>query len=101
MRKTLIALAAFAVVAVSFRGSLAGAPPAAFPDPSVDTPLAKAPAEDTAVVAGGCFWGIEAVFDHVRGVKHADSGYAGGKANTAHYEMVSQGDTGHAESVQI
>ena len=53
------------------------------------------------VLAGGCFWGMQDVFQHTKGVVSATSGYAGGKADTAHYEMVSQGDTGHAESVQI
>ena len=100
MRKAIIAVGVVSVLALSFRGSLAGAPPV-FPDPAVDTPLAKTAAEETAVVAGGCFWGIEAVFDHLKGVKHAESGYAGGNANTAHYEVVSHGNTGHAESVQV
>ena len=54
-----------------------------------------------AVFAGGCFWGVEAVFEHVRGVKDARSGYAGGKAKTASYETVSGGETGHAESVEV
>ena len=71
------------------------------PDPVVDAPLATAKGEQTAVIAGGCFWGIEAVFDHVKGVIKASSGYSGGAAKTAHYEKVSDGDTGHAESVQI
>ena len=71
------------------------------PDPAVDTPLAAAKGQQTMVVAGGCFWGIQAVFQHVKGVKKATSGYCGGKANTAHYEMVSTGSTGHAESVQV
>lgn len=53
------------------------------------------------VVAGGCFWGVQAVFQHTKGVVSAVSGYAGGGANTAHYEMVGTGQTGHAESVQI
>ncbi len=53
------------------------------------------------VVAGGCFWGVEAVFEHVKGVVTATSGYAGGEADTANYDRVSDGDTGHAESVQI
>jgi peptide-methionine (S)-S-oxide reductase len=57
--------------------------------------------EDTAVFAGGCFWGIEAVFDHVKGVKSAVSGYAGGNVASPSYEQVSTGDTGHAESVQV
>ena len=57
--------------------------------------------EQTAVFAGGCFWGVDAVFKHVKGVTNVVSGYAGGAASTAHYEMVSEGDTGHAESVQV
>ncbi|OIR11856.1 peptide methionine sulfoxide reductase MsrA 3 [mine drainage metagenome] len=60
-----------------------------------------APAEQTAVFAGGCFWGVDAVFKHVKGVTGVVSGYAGGDASTAHYEMVSEGNTGHAESVQV
>lgn len=60
-----------------------------------------APAEQTAVFAGGCFWGVDAVFRHVKGVSEVVSGYAGGSAATAHYEQVSNGDTGHAESVRI
>lgn len=60
-----------------------------------------APAEQTAVFAGGCFWGVDAVFKHVRGVSDVVSGYAGGSAATAHYEQVSQGNTGHAESVRV
>ena len=55
----------------------------------------------TAVFAGGCFWGLEAVFEHLKGVKDVTSGYSGGKANTAEYDLVSEGDTGHAESVKI
>lgn len=56
---------------------------------------------DTAVFAGGCFWGVDAVFRHVQGVLHVTSGYAGGGAATAHYPIVSTGMTGHAESVQV
>jgi peptide-methionine (S)-S-oxide reductase len=73
----------------------------AIPNPKVDAPLAAAKGEQTAVLAGGCFWGIEAVFEHVKGVTGVTSGYSGGAANTATYEMVSEGDTGHAESVRI
>jgi len=58
-------------------------------------------AEQTAVFAGGCFWGVDAVFKHVRGVSEVVSGYSGGSAATAHYEQVSNGDTGHAESVRV
>ena len=74
---------------------------AALPNPAVDAPIASSKAEQTAVVAGGCFWGIQAVFQHVKGVIKATSGYSGGAANTAEYELVSTGDTGHAESVKI
>ena len=56
---------------------------------------------ETAVLAGGCFWGVQGVFEHVRGVKQVASGYSGGAADTAQYETVSEGDTGHAESVQV
>jgi peptide-methionine (S)-S-oxide reductase len=71
------------------------------PNPALDAPLASAKGEQTAVLAGGCFWGIEAVFEHVKGVKKATSGYSGGSADTAQYETVSTGQTGHAESVRV
>ena len=71
------------------------------PAAEVDAPLASAPVEKTAVVAGGCFWGIQAVFQHVKGVTSAVSGYSGGAAETANYERVCSGDTGHAESVKV
>jgi peptide-methionine (S)-S-oxide reductase len=65
-------------------------------------PAARAAAaEQTAVFAGGCFWGVDAVFKHVKGVSEVVSGYAGGEGATAHYEQVSQGNTGHAESVRV
>jgi peptide-methionine (S)-S-oxide reductase len=57
--------------------------------------------EQTAVFAGGCFWGVDAVFKHIKGVSNVESGYAGGNADTAHYEEVSGGNTGHAESVRV
>jgi peptide-methionine (S)-S-oxide reductase len=69
--------------------------------PVVSEQLASVAGEDTAVFAGGCFWGVEAVYDHVKGVKRATSGYAGGDATNPSYEQVSTGDTGHAESVQV
>ncbi|MBC7783230.1 MAG: peptide-methionine (S)-S-oxide reductase MsrA [Burkholderiales bacterium] len=71
------------------------------PDPAVSAPLATAKGEQTAVFAGGCFWGVEAVFEHVKGVTEVTSGYSGGAAKTANYEAVSDGDTGHAEAVRI
>ncbi len=69
--------------------------------PAVDETAADKPATETAILAGGCFWGVQGVFQHVDGVTAAVSGYAGGKASTAHYERVEDGDTGHAETVQI
>jgi len=60
-----------------------------------------AAAEQTAVFGGGCFWGVDAVFRHVKGVSGVESGYAGGSADTAQYELVSRGDTGHAEAVRV
>lgn len=71
------------------------------PNPAVDTPLANTSAKEIAVVAGGCFWGVQAVFQHVKGVQSAISGYSGGSPSTAQYEVVSTGRTGHAESVLI
>jgi peptide-methionine (S)-S-oxide reductase len=71
------------------------------PPPALDAPRASVPSQQTAVVSGGCFWGVQAVFQHVKGVISATSGYAGGSAKTAEYETVSTGETGHAESVQI
>jgi peptide-methionine (S)-S-oxide reductase len=68
------------------------------PDPVLDTP---ATGMQTAVFAGGCFWGVQAVFQHSKGVMSAISGYSGGAANKAKYELVSGGDTGHAESVKV
>jgi peptide-methionine (S)-S-oxide reductase len=72
-----------------------------FPDPAVDIPASAATGPQTAVLAGGCFWGVEAVFEHLKGVTKVVSGFAGGEKSTAHYETVSTGRTGHAESVQI
>lgn len=73
----------------------------AFPTPAVDLPLSAVAKVDTAVFAGGCFWGIEGVFEHVRGVIDVVSGFAGGRAKNPSYEAVGSGSTGHAESVRI
>jgi peptide-methionine (S)-S-oxide reductase len=70
------------------------------PPPTADEPAAGSGSE-TAVLAGGCFWGVQGVFQHVKGVKSAISGYTGGNAGNAHYEDVGMGTTGHAESVQV
>jgi peptide-methionine (S)-S-oxide reductase len=74
---------------------------AEFPAPAVDIPAPAAKQTASVVLAGGCFWGVEAVFERLKGVSDAVSGYAGGKKSTAHYEVVSSGTTGHAESVQV
>ena len=72
----------------------------AVPAPALDNPKTPA-ATQTAVIAGGCFWGVQGVYQHVRGVQNVLSGYAGGTKATADYEAVSRGNTGHAESVEI
>ena len=90
----------FALLAAAASCQRASTAEAMLPMPAMD----EAAAGDglrTAVVAGGCFWGIQDVFQHVKGVTSATSGYAGGTAATAHYEIVSSGTTEHAESVQI
>lgn len=93
-------LAAGVYVAANLsRGSATAA--TAIPNPAVDDSLATAKGKQTVVVAGGCFWGIQAVFEHVKGVISATAGYSGGAANTADYETVSEGKSGHAESVRI
>jgi peptide-methionine (S)-S-oxide reductase len=73
----------------------------ALPVPAVDKPLAANSGKETLVLAGGCFWGVQAVFQHVKGVISATSGYSGGDSKTAEYEIVSTGSTGHAESVKV
>jgi peptide-methionine (S)-S-oxide reductase len=101
--KSLSFIAGFALVAaLSLRtATLFGAESAVvIPAPIVDDPKA-AGASQTAVLAGGCFWGVQGVFQHVRGVTKVVAGYAGGARDTAQYETVSSGTTGHAESVQI
>ncbi len=100
MRSSLVRLfAAFLTSATLLCGAAAAA--VAVPDPLVDAPRATAKSEQVAVVAGGCFWGVAAVFEHVKGVKRVTAGYSGGAAQTAHYETVSTGSTGHAEAVRI
>jgi peptide-methionine (S)-S-oxide reductase len=90
-----LGLAAFALAP----GPSSAEQPVAVPAPTVDE-TASAPLE-TAVFAGGCFWGVQGVFQHVEGVKNAVSGYAGGSKKNAEYEKVGSGSTGHAESVKV
>jgi len=75
--------------------------PEDFPDPIVDSALADKPGQSRAVLAGGCFWCVEAVYLNLKGVSSVKSGYAGGSAETADYETVSTGTTNHAESVEV
>ncbi len=100
---TLAVLIAILIVGASIGWNRADAAEssAVLPEPTVDAKLAAKPGSETAVVAGGCFWGVQAVFQHVKGVKSATSGYSGGSSKAAEYEVVSTGQTGHAESVQI
>src|SRR5579864_4342030 len=96
-RTLLGAILVGAAVACTTAGASSGPVPA----PLADLARPATPGVRTAVVSGGCFWGIQAVYQHLRGVTRATSGYAGGEASTAHYDMVETGQTGHAESVQI
>ena len=86
---------------IACSAGFASSKPVALTDAKLDVPTTAAKGDQTAVFAGGCFWGVEAVFDHVKGVKQAISGYSGGDADTAQYETVSTGRTGHAESVKV
>lgn len=99
-RRALMGLAVAGLISQASAFSFGGAESAVvIPPPTLDeTTQARS---ETAVFAGGCFWGVQGVFQHVIGVKNAVSGYAGGAADTAQYERVSDGDTGHAESVEV
>jgi peptide-methionine (S)-S-oxide reductase len=89
-----------AAATLTLRLASAGDRAVMLPDPEIDAQVTTT-GDSTAVLAGGCFWGIQAVFQHVKGVKRATSGYSGGAASTAEYELVGTGRTGHAESVLI
>ena len=97
MKKSLFALA---ILAVSC-GVNAEAVNRSIPAPALDTPAAEANGSQVAVLAGGCFWGLQGMFEHVKGVTKVVAGYSGGDKATAHYEMVGTETTGHAESVEI
>jgi peptide-methionine (S)-S-oxide reductase len=102
-RRAWLGAAALAVVgtAAFWRTAGAASEARAVPPYAGDTPVANPPASEVAVLAGGCFWGVQGVFQHVKGVRNAVSGYAGGDAKTADYESVGSGRTGHAEAVQV
>jgi peptide-methionine (S)-S-oxide reductase len=91
----LLAVAALATVTARSQENAVVIPP-----PAADGHAAPNESE-VAIFAGGCFWGVQGVYQHVKGVTSALSGYAGGEKNTAHYEIVSDGNTGHAESVKV
>ena len=100
IRTTLrVALARSAAMIVA-AGMVAGGG-SALAQAKADTKAPAPASAQTAVFAGGCFWGVDAVFKHVKGVSEVVSGYAGGKAETAHYEQVGMGNTGHAEAVRV
>jgi peptide-methionine (S)-S-oxide reductase len=96
-----IAATLAAVLLLAGRGGSSPAAAVNLPNAALDDTMVPHKGGQTAVFAGGCFWGMEEVFEHVKGVTHVTAGYAGGSANTATYEQVSTGTTGHAESVQI
>ncbi|WP_432217668.1 peptide-methionine (S)-S-oxide reductase MsrA [Pseudomonas kribbensis] len=98
-RRLLLGVAAAGVIGQCSAFSFGAEEGVAIPPPALDESTQAH--SETAVFAGGCFWGVQGVFQHVKGVQKAVSGYAGGAANTAEYERVSEGDTGHAESVQV
>ncbi len=98
----ILAVAALGAVGLYwFHARAGGGAAVVVPAPAVDVPRAPGAERQTVVLSGGCFWGVEAVFRHVKGVVEATSGYAGGSADTASYELVSEGNTGHAESVRV
>ncbi len=103
MNRSVKVTVAFAVALLIFAALRHGSTSAAtaLPDPTVDESLSAQKGQQTLVLAGGCFWGVQAVFQHVKGVTSATSGYAGGTVKNPDYEEVSSGSTGHAESIQI
>ena len=101
LRLTIIAVLCAAAAGIAYWSAGAAAEsPHVVPAPAIDAPASSATSE-VAVLAGGCFWGVQGVFQHVKGVTNAVSGYTSGDKSTAQYETVSMGTTGHAESVQI
>jgi peptide-methionine (S)-S-oxide reductase len=97
--RTLHALLMVPFLGLAIPGAQAAEPAVVVPAPKVDQ--APKTSVQTVVLAGGCFWGVQAVYQHTKGVTSAVSGYAGGEKQTAHYELVGTGETGHAESVSV
>jgi peptide-methionine (S)-S-oxide reductase len=100
---TVFTAAALLAIGVGFTVLRSGAAEEAhmIPAPAVDAAAAEGATSEVAIIAGGCFWGVQGVFQHVKGVTKAVSGYAGGDEKTAHYQIVGSGETGHAEAVRI
>src|ERR1700722_13624745 len=96
-----IALRLVAAELILVAATVLAAPNPPIPAPSTDVPLASQPGKGTAVFAGGCFWGVQSVFQRVKGVLHTTAGFSGGLANTATYNQVTTETTGHAESVEV
>jgi len=96
-----LAIAAIGAFAIIAERAWSAEPAIVVPAPTIDETAGSVPAAEKVVLAGGCFWGVQAVFQHVKGVKEAISGYAGGNKETATYGEVSTGETGHAESVEV
>ncbi len=94
-----LAFAALACLISIGSTGMAAERPVPLPAPAADLPATRGP--HSVVLAGGCFWGLQGMFEHVKGVTRVVAGYAGGDAQTAHYQMVGSGQTGHAESVRI
>ena len=101
LRRTVLILATTTLLACNAWSQFNEAPPVRLPPAQEAGALARHAGSETIVLAGGCFWGVQGVFQHVRGVRRAVSGYAGGERNTASYALVGSGLTGHAEAVEV
>ena len=104
LARTLVALAIAASLAWYAARAISGVPNASvspLPPPTLDVPLAQKPSAEVAIFSGGCFWGTQAVFEHVIGVQKVTAGYCGGHVDHPYYELVCSGSTGHAESVRV
>jgi peptide-methionine (S)-S-oxide reductase len=101
LRKIVLASLIVPLAGLTVNVARAAEPAVVIPPPALDATAPAGTTSQTIVLAGGCFWGVQAVFQHTKGVTAAISGYAGGDKQTAHYEMVGSGRTGHAESVAV
>jgi peptide-methionine (S)-S-oxide reductase len=97
----ILTIAALVLFTLAARHNSASAAANSLPDPTVDDKLSPQSGHSKIVLAGGCFWGLQAVYEHVKGVNHVTAGYSGGTLKNPSYEQVSSGDTGHAESIEV